>query len=269
MKQASSWLLLLLSIPLTAWADVRDPSEPSKISEIFSTANVAASRGDHARAIGGYLELTAAGIRDPDVYFNLATSFAQAGDYPRAILNYERALVLRPGDAKAADGLRNAERALEESRALVEGEASIQRSRSISDALYQRFEENSLAYGLLVATWLFFGVLAWVWVSGRRGPRVHVPLVLSGLLLGFSAVGLATKAGALRDGPRAVAVDDRVTLREGPDPRARTRGEARGGDRGEILAVDRNFARFRVVGGLEGWTAVESVGLVDVTDTTH
>lgn len=269
MKRASVCLLLPFLIPSGAFAEVGDPGDPSNVSEIFSIANVAASRGDHAAAIAGYLELAGAGIRDPDVYFNLATSFAQAGDYPRAILNYERTLVLRPGDAKAADGLRNAERALEESRALIEGEASIQRSRSISEALYQRFEENGLAYGVLVATWLFFGLLAWAWVSGRRGPAVYVPLALSGLLLGFSAVGLATKAGALREGPRAVALDDRVTLREGPDPRARTRGEARGGDRGEILALDRNFVRFRVVGGLEGWTAVDSVGLVDVTDTTH
>lgn len=61
----------------------------SSLTEIFESSNVAASRGDYANAIAGYGKLIEAGVHDPDVYFNLATSLAQSGDYPRAILNYE------------------------------------------------------------------------------------------------------------------------------------------------------------------------------------
>ena len=76
-------------------------------------------------------------------------------------------------------------------------------------------------------------------------------LVSSAVLLLFSALGLAVKSGLLREGPRAVVLEDRVALREGPDPRARVRGEARGGDRGELVDGDRDFVKFRVIGGLE------------------
>lgn len=241
----------------------------SSLTGVFESANIAASRGDHAAAISSYGQLIEAGVRDPDVYFNLATSFAQSGDYARAILNYERALALRPNDSKASENLRDAEKALEEQRAEIEGEATIQRSTSISDAAYGGFSEDSLAYGLLGANLIFFIGLAWASLRRRRNRWLYPLLIASGVLLLTFALGLGTKAGLLRDGPRAVALDDRVILREGPDPRAQVRGEARGGDRGEIVDRDRDFVKLRVVSGLEGWTPAAGVGLVDSDHGVH
>ncbi|MDH3728400.1 MAG: SH3 domain-containing protein, partial [Myxococcales bacterium] len=68
---------------------------------------------------------------------------------------------------------------------------------------------------------------------------------------------------------RAVVLEDRVVLREGPDPRARVRGEARGGDRGELVDQDRDFVKLRVIGGLEGWAPKTAVGRIDREDATH
>ncbi len=241
----------------------------SKLGDLFAAANFAASRGDHATAIARYRELIAVGIQDPDVYFNLGTSLAQSGDYPRAIFNYERGLSLRPSDGKASENLRSAEKALEEARAETEGEASIERSSSISEAVYHRFTEDVLAYVLLVANFAFFAALAWAWARRSRGRGLYTVLVSSAVVLLFTALGLAVKAGLLRDGPRAVVLEDRIVLREGPDPRARIRGEARGGDRGEIVDRDRDFVKLRVIGGLEGWAPATGVGSIDLNVSTH
>jgi tetratricopeptide (TPR) repeat protein len=241
----------------------------SSLTEIFESANVAASRGDHANAIARYGKLIEAGVHDPDVYFNLATSFAQSGDYPRAILNYERALVLRPNDSKASENLHDAEKALEEQRAELEGEATIQRSSSISDAAYGSVSEDALAYALLIANLIFFVTLAWVSIGRRKNRRAYWLLLASAAILVIAALGLATKAGFLRDGPRVVTLDDRLVLREGPDPRAQLRGETRGGDRGELVDRDRDFVKLRMVSGLEGWTAASGVGLIDSDSSLH
>jgi tetratricopeptide (TPR) repeat protein len=241
----------------------------SKLGDLFAAANSAASQGDHATAIARYRELIAAGVHDPDLYFNLGTSLAQSGDYPRAIFNYERTLNLRPSDGKASENLRTAEKALEERRAEAEGEASIQRSSSISDALYHGFTEDALAYVLLVANFSFFVALAWAWKRRSRGRGLYTVLVSSAAVLLFSALGLAVKAGQLRDGPRAVVLEDRILLREGPDPRAHVRGEARGADRGEIVGRDRVFVKLRVIGGLEGWVPLTAVGSIDAGIATH
>jgi tetratricopeptide (TPR) repeat protein len=260
------WIALALLIA-PAGVGAQPPGE--SLTGIFEDANVAGSRGDYASAISDYERLTQSGVHDPDVYFNLATSWAQSGDYSRAILNFERALTLRPGDAKASEGLRGAEKALEEQRAEKEGEATIQRSSSISDALYGSVTEDGLAGGLLVANLLFFAALGWVSIGRRRNAWLYALLASSAVALVFCALGLGAKAGLLRDGPRAVALDDHVVLRGGPDPQAQVRGEARGGDRGEIIDTDRDFVKLRVVSGAEGWAPSAAVGVVDLGDGVH
>lgn len=264
---------LLVALPLgcSTVAAQRAPrgTGESSLTGIFESANLAASRGDQANAIASYGKLIEAGVHDPDVYFNLATSYAQSGDYPRAILNYERALVLRPNESKASENLRDAEQALEEQRAELEGEATIQRSSSISDAAYGSVSEDALGYVLLFTNLVFFMALAWIAIGRRRHRWLYPLLFASGAFLLFAALGLATKAGLLRDGPRVVTLDDRLVLREGPDPRAQLRGEARGGDRGEVVDRDRDFVKLRMVSGLEGWTAASGVGLIDPEDGLH
>lgn len=255
----------LLFVVVATWGEPggAQASGGSSLTDIFELANVAATRGDHEGAIESYRTLIDAGVHDPDVYFNLATVYAQSGDYARAILSYERALTLRPNDGKTLEGVRAAERALEEARAEAEGEATIQRSDSISDALYGSFTEDGLAIGLLVVNLLFFVALGWAFAGRQRNRWLAMLLATSGFLLLFCALGLGVKAGLLRDGPRAVVLDDRVILREGPDPRARPRGLARAGDRGQIVARDRDFAKLRVVGRVEGWAPASAVGQID------
>jgi hypothetical protein len=80
------WIALALLIA-PAGVGAQPPGE--SLTGIFEAANVAGSRGDYASAISDYERLTQSGVHDPDVYFNLATSWAQSGDYSRAILNFE------------------------------------------------------------------------------------------------------------------------------------------------------------------------------------
>jgi tetratricopeptide (TPR) repeat protein len=64
----------------------------------FQDASSSYSRGEYARAIQGFEALTHEGM-PASLFYNLANSYAQAGQSGRAILNYERALRLAPGDS--------------------------------------------------------------------------------------------------------------------------------------------------------------------------
>jgi tetratricopeptide (TPR) repeat protein len=260
-------VLLLLAAAQGVYAQSSEGA--SSLASIFEAANLAASRGDYSSAVSSYERLIESGVHDPDVYFNLATTFAQSGDYARAILYFERAIALRPNDDKASENLRAAEQALEENRAEAEGEATIQRNSSISDAVYGGFSEDGLAYALLVTNLLFFLCLVGASMRGRRSAWLYSLLFTSAIVLLFCATGLGTKAGLFRDGPRAVALEDHVVLREGPDPRARIRGDARAGDRGEVVASDGDFVKLRVVSGIEGWTTKSSIGFIDPEHGVH
>lgn len=65
---------------------------------VFEQANEAYSRGDYTSAIESYEQIIAVSGYSPGVLFNLANSYAQAGNVGQAVLNYERALRLNPSD---------------------------------------------------------------------------------------------------------------------------------------------------------------------------
>lgn len=83
---------LLLTSSQLAWATGEDTQLR------FQNAAAAYSRGDYQTAIEIFDSLTADGISAP-LFYNLANSYAQAGQRGRAVLNYERALLLAPGDS--------------------------------------------------------------------------------------------------------------------------------------------------------------------------
>lgn len=73
--------------------------------QLLQQGNEAYSRGEYPRAIEYYQQLTATAGFSASVLFNLANSYAQSGEIGRAVLNYERALRLAPGDSDIAGNL--------------------------------------------------------------------------------------------------------------------------------------------------------------------
>ncbi len=71
---------------------------------LFQEAGQAYSSGDYVGAIEKYETLRADG-GSAALFYNLANSYAQSGQSGRAILNYERALRLEPGDSDARGNL--------------------------------------------------------------------------------------------------------------------------------------------------------------------
>ncbi len=72
---------------------------------LLQQGNEAYSRGEYSQAISHYRQLTATAGFSASVLFNLANSYAQAGEIGRAVLNYERALRLAPGDSDITGNL--------------------------------------------------------------------------------------------------------------------------------------------------------------------
>ena len=228
-----------------------DIARGQDLATLYGKANAAYFEGELERAIASYDQLVASGVRDPDVYHNLAVAHGRAGRLGYAVLYLERALLLSPGETELEQTLAMARAALGERRAQKEGEATVETRPPLVEALVQGLGEDTLALSVLLMTYLFFGLLLW---RGRaRGESLRLGLgiaaPLSALLLALSAGGLAVKADLLQEGQRAIVVQDRAVLREGPDPRAQSRGEAREGAGARILEKDGDFARVRLRGG--------------------
>jgi tetratricopeptide (TPR) repeat protein len=98
LKSVYLFCFFLLINSINVWA-LEQPLE-DQVQE----ASGAYSRGDYQTAIRKFEALTLEGMSAPILY-NLANSYAQDGQSGRAILNYERALRLAPGDSDSIGNL--------------------------------------------------------------------------------------------------------------------------------------------------------------------
>ncbi len=86
------YIILFLTVPFAVAA--QDASAPTdKIAGDSAYVN-----GDYQTAIGIYEALTAANGESAEVYYNLGNAYYKCDNIAKAVLNYERALLLNPGD---------------------------------------------------------------------------------------------------------------------------------------------------------------------------
>lgn len=71
----------------------------SRGQDLWQQANDAYSKEDYEQAISLYEQLQAEEGQAVTLYYNLGNAYYKAKKYPQAILNYERALLLSPGNA--------------------------------------------------------------------------------------------------------------------------------------------------------------------------
>lgn len=83
-------LLLLFSIPLFSRAD--------DYRTLFKQGNEAYKKARYQQAISLYGQILNTGCHSEEVYFNLGNAYFKLGDIPSALLNYEKAHKLAPGD---------------------------------------------------------------------------------------------------------------------------------------------------------------------------
>jgi tetratricopeptide (TPR) repeat protein len=250
-------LLLLALLSLVAL-----PVRAESLQDVFARGNAAFARGDHEAAVKEYAALVEAGIDDPDLAFNLASSYGALGRYGQAIRYFERSLRLQPGDAAAREGLRLARETLGERQARARGEAIVVDRPPLTEAVFSFFSADTLALALLLAAWLSAGLL--LVLPGVRVEGVRLGIGIGSALLAAlalaAALGVGAKADWGRAGTRAVVVREGVPVREGPDDRASLLGELAEGESVRLLAREGRFARILTSGEREAYVLGSDVG---------
>ena len=106
--RSSSPMKLALGL-LAGWLSMAMAAHAADLS-VFDRANQDYAAGHYAEAARGFEEVTARRGFSVPVLFNLGNAWLQAGQPGRAILSYERALWLSPGDDAIKTSLRLARR---------------------------------------------------------------------------------------------------------------------------------------------------------------
>jgi tetratricopeptide (TPR) repeat protein len=237
-------------------------AQAESLGGIFAAGNEAFFHGDYAAAAKSYERLEEAGVRDADVSFNLAIAYARSGQLGRAVLHFERALWLRPGDDAAEEELAAARNLLAKRRADREGEAELRTEPPLADALVRSFSVDGLAIATVVLDALLFALLAGWLVVQRTSLRLALAVgaALSALLGALSTAGLLVKLDVGREGERTVVLREGAELREGPDAQAKSRGPAHEGELARALERDGSHVRVQLERGARGWLDVKDLG---------
>jgi tetratricopeptide (TPR) repeat protein len=224
--------VILLSC-VTAWAN----------DNLFEQANQAYTRGDTRQAINLYLEHAAREGVSGSLLYNLANSYAAAGMVGPAVLNYERALRLAPGDSDIQANLEQ-----------VRKDAGLYRD---DQPLYER-----LAGMLGADQWLMLAGSAFLLLTltaitafaGRKIPATAVRLIVIASLL----VIITTLPPALlryqswNDG---VVTGENVKLLISPFTGAASSGTIKEGRLVHPEKTHGNYALVRDKTGRSGWIA--------------
>ncbi len=185
------------------------------VEELFNKGNDDYRAGKFADAANDYLQIIGRGMESAPVYFNLGNAYYRQGKVGQAILNYERASRLSPGDADITHNLR------------LVNLKTLDRIEPVPDLFliqwlraYAAFVPAPTAFTTLLVSWaLLFTALACVYVVRQAAVvRLLRWTVLAALaLVLFSGTTLGIHALLSRDDNQAVVTVSIATAKSSPD----------------------------------------------------
>jgi tetratricopeptide (TPR) repeat protein len=194
-----------LAIAGTAAVALMAPAAASAQGELFEQGNQLYQQEDFAGAIEAYEDVLAAGWESAALHYNLGNAYFKTGELGRAILEWERALALEPGDPDAL--------------------ANLELARSLTaDAVEP-----------LPRFWLFDVVAWWLKLIPRGLLRGLVAFAWLATAVGLGVRVLARGDGPARWGARAAIAGGAVVLVLGMNLLVRELGIGQP-ERGVILA---------------------------------
>ncbi|MBK8879314.1 MAG: tetratricopeptide repeat protein [Haliscomenobacter sp.] len=226
----------------------------------WKKAEQAYAAGQVAEAAKAYERLLAQGYRSAELYYNLGNCYARLERDGRAVLAYERALRLSPGDEMVALNLEIVRNRLEDQ---IEGLAEyplLQRIRN-PQYLWPSGVWSSMGMALF---WV--ALVLWLWSRrvGKQSQTVRLSLSVmtaAGVLLAATGVYSYFRE---RDWREAIVMERQIALHIAPDAQSPEARNVHEGAKVFITGTMDHWYKVRLENGDEGWlkrNQVESVGV--------
>jgi tetratricopeptide (TPR) repeat protein len=243
-----SLTLLLYSLTLLFASTIQ--AEDNSADNLFEQANIAYTRADYQQAINHYLTVIGKdGISAPLLY-NLANSYAATDQVGRAVVNYERALRLSPGDADIQANLDQ-----------VRKDAGLYRD---DKPLYERFAELLEADQWLMLSGAAFLLLAITTLAANLVSKIS-PALIRLIIISSLLVSITTLPPSIfryRSWNDGVVMGQETRLLISPFSEASSTGTIKAGRLVSPGKTHGDFVLVRDETGRSGWLGRDSFELI-------
>ena len=213
---------------------------------------------DYRKAAEIYMAVVESGMASAELYFNLGNSFFRMGDYPRAILYYEKAKRLSPKDEDILMNLGITNTRIADNFEVMPDILFIHWWKVFSGVL----SRDQWAIVFLCLVFISALCLAWYFVAFAysRKKLAFFVFILSVLLTG-TTFGAAVQQHHNQTRKAGIIMKNKVEVSSSPQA-LRPQFEVHGGTKVDILDELGNYYRIRVADGNSGWISKDDLELI-------
>lgn len=260
-RRPAPWLLLLLTAVMVFLA-AGSSAVAGVLEGTMSRGNALYESGDYAGAVAEYEKVLRYGMRNSAVYYNLGNAWFKLDRPGPAILNYQRALRLDPGDQDAAGNLAYARSQIIDR---VEGNWD-----NIYLRLLLRFRDAlspDQAAFIFIAAWLLFSATLFIRIvsngahkGSARGRLVFYTALAALLVMAATGLQYGLHWHHLTSGDRAIVMAEKADVTSAPGTDSKLVTLVHEGLQVRIVEAREGWVRITIPGvGLGGWVPEDQV----------
>ena len=241
-------------------------TEPSATAEaatpdrMWEDANALYMNNQYAEAAALYEKILDCGLFSDKLYYNLANACFRTGDNTRAILYYNRALLLSPNDDDIRHNLAIAESQTKDSIEEVPEFFLSSWTRGLRNMLDERMW-TVLSLVLLAAT-LVLGVM--FLLARRTGARKGAFFgMLAAILLCIAATSFAaSQRSAILNRDKAIVMSSAAPVKSSPDRSATDLFVLHEGTKVRVTGTVNNWSEIVIADGKKGWIETDKIEVI-------
>ena len=251
------FFLLLISSLMVTLLTIASPDILDKASEAYR-------KGDYKKSIELYekviAEHLAKGEESPELYYNLGNAYFRDNQIGKAILNYNRALLLSPGDSDIRHNLRFANTRIEDK--------IVPSNRFFLTDWFNSIQNlfNSNTWGI-IAIGLFFlflgcmGIFLFVRILWMRKSAFYTGIVIFVLMIAANVFAFNQKNVRIHRNS-AVIMAPAVSIRTSPDPNSKELFQLHEGTTVRIRKTDGDWYEIEIANGSVGWIPKDYIEII-------
>ncbi len=255
-----NYLIYFILLLLLHFALITRASSDSEAIKTFHLANIAYQKLDYEKSINLYEQLIKNKTISEEVFFNLGNSYFKAGNFAKAILNYERAKKLDPDDDDTNFNLKIASLKV------------VDKIESIPQIFYKRWinqfsvllPADTFSIVLIVMIWLFFASAAfYISSSTVTGKKISFILIVVFLFLtGLSGVMAVRSHAIARIDKQSIIMSTSVYVKSSPDEKGNDLFILHEGTKIDVLDQIDNWRKIRIANGSVGWMKSDDMEII-------